>query len=88
MASDGSWVARTTGKPLLPQCMALTHIADYLWQSLPRCALSATTTTSVSASIAIASCLALNARRSCLVCALHSSKDDPSTWDLDWHVSQ
>ena len=38
--------------------------------------------------IAIASRLALNARRSCLVCALHSSKDDPSNWVLDWHVSQ
>jgi len=53
--------------------MVLMHMLTISRQ--PHYAFSTITITSVSAA-------------SCLVCALHSSKDDPSTWDLDWHVPQ
>ncbi|KIM50139.1 hypothetical protein SCLCIDRAFT_34613 [Scleroderma citrinum Foug A] len=54
----------------------------------PRFASSAITIIFVSAAITIASHLTPNARRSCLLCTLNLSKDDPSTWDLDRHISR
>ena len=62
-----------------------THI---LPKNVLCCVSSTITLTSISAVIAIASCFALNACCSHIVCAFNLSKDNPSTRDPNWYASQ